>query len=474
MNANARLMAATIGLLGLLYGEIEGRAATLNFNVAEGDWNTATSWSPEQVPTSNDNVNVLNGGTVTISAAATGSVVHIGDSAAGRAVIADGAALDVVGDWLFFGSALQTGGTVKMTPHPVTLYPRIYVTSGGVYTQQAGVVEGGIEIIIGAGATASQTSDYVLVNGVIKNIASAIFIGRGNGSSRFIQYGGTVASTVANMTVAFDGTGSGYCSQYGGTNQCGALFMARSAPYGRYVITNGLLNPGTIWMGWHVAGLSEMEISGSAQVTAPTFYVGRSESVGNTGVVIQVGGTVNAQVYLGGHSGYGNDGLGKYTLGGGTLTSYLLSLGAGRTSSGYFTQTGGMLSATTISIGQYETGTGVFHIVGMAPQVSATTYTQSPRGTLMATLDDNGGMRPIAVSGTATLDGILTVGRTNNARFAPGMVVTVMTYNAKSGAGFFQTNLTDGLSCRVNVLDKMITLDLLSPELYRGTIVTIR
>lgn len=469
---------AWLGVLGLLIAGSRAWAVEILYDlkVADGNWNTATSWNPESVPTAADYAVVQNGGKVTITAPAVAHRVFVGGFSGHNCRMEIGSDLSMDGAFNITrqnanarSSVLQTGGTVMAYD--------LNVPAGECsYTQQAGRVVVANTMVVSWGDP-GDTSRYVLVSGSLE--PATLSIGRmGYGTGVFIQHGGIVSNN-SETTVGYgaDGAGLGYYYQNGGTNYCATLYVARNSFGGLYVITNGDLRVSSaLYLAYSSPGVGEMQIGGTASVVSPTVSLGGSEGGSSqcTGIWTQVGGTVNASTYFViSHSGQSK---GLCTLGGGTLTTPRLWVGYGMGSSGdaTFTQTGGVLAVSgAISVGYAGSVTGRFHTVGMAPQASCGSYGQDSKGTLQVTLVQNGGMRPIAVGGTATLAGALTIGRTNNALFEPGMVVTVMTYNACS-TQFAQTNFLDGMSCRVNYLSDRITLDQLQPVLIRGTIVSMR
>lgn len=600
MKAIGRLM-AWVGVVGLLVGGV--RVEAIDFAISSGDWNDTNSWSPKQLPTSADNVNVINGGTAIISSLATGNLVIVGVSATpgtGNLIITNGAEFHIY-QLYNRGSAVQYGGNVICDVGAITKRFRA-AYGGATYTQLGGTVTAEIGHL-GQEGSSSLTSTYTLVSDTA-TFTTEFEIGDGSGSKgRFVQYGGTLNG--GNCEVGYTLT-PGYYDQYGGTNSCYEVRVGNNGTtaIGYYTITNGRMNvAGAISLGWHNGATGTMVVSGSAIVDTPAMSVGRGDSGTSSncmGTLTQNGGTVTVS---GGMTlGEGIAGVGRYTLGGGTLTVPILSVGNGARSDGIFTQTGGVLnvasaiylagSATTRNatmltqggaasiatmavgnanstavtsrwniaggavtvnnlyagfgsgdatvidlsggsltvtnlqlgragggmhtftqsggtntvvaeckfgrnggalLGAYHitggqlicmptmevgavgssTCTGVLHVAGMAPQVQAGAYNQTAISTLEVTLEQNGGMRPIAVSGGANLAGALTVGRTNNALFEPGMVVTVMTYSSRSGV-FAQTNFLNDMTCRVNYGATAITLDQLQPVLIRGTCVSIR
>ncbi|MDD5706702.1 MAG: hypothetical protein PHR35_12330 [Kiritimatiellae bacterium] len=333
--------------------------------------------------------------------------------------------------------------------------------SGGaatsVWNQTGGSVSNTGNMLIGYGAN-NHVINFTLAGGDL--YAARILAGVGSAYTsgivlNFTQMGG-VLRTGQDIELPYGPTLNTIWSMQGG------MVQTRDVMFGRAPGATGR---------WDIAG-------GTVNIT--NLYLGSDVGAETNNLTINLSGGLLVSRY----TALGFGGQGTYTInqmGGTNLAVSELSLGRNSGADATYHISGGRLVVGTLSVGStlgsVTNSVGRFHVIGSAPQVEAASYVQCApdrgQSTLELTLDRNGGMRPIVVSGTATLNGILSVGLTNNVKFDPGTVVTVMTYNAKSGA-FAQANLLDGLDCRVNVLAKMITLDKLRPSTLPETIITIR
>lgn len=339
-------------------------------------------------------------------------------------------------------------GEVQVSGAANVVSPNIYIGAGetagnctGLWTQAGGTVNASSLMYLAAGANSKAI--YTMSEGTLST-PNLAFCGTATSEALFTQTGGMLTPAAFSLPIA--GSANATMLTQGGTNA-----------------TSGNAN-----VGYGSDGVGRWTIEGGTVSVGGGIYLGSLERA--NGQVNLSGGTLTANTIT---VGYWWNAAGTFTQSGGTNTvNGQLLIGNAATSSLYRIS-GGRLSAATLQLGSATYGTGTLHVAGMAPQVQATTYTQNPYGSLALTLEQNGGMRPIAVDGTATLGGALTIGRTNNALFEPGMVVTVMTYSARSGA-FAQTNFLNDMTCRVNYGSGAITLDQLQPVLIRGTYVTIR
>src|ERR1017187_3265366 len=135
-----------LSLVGLGFGSNEVRSAILTWNGSTStDWNNATNWLPQQVPTSADHV-IFNSGTLTAPTNGAFAIMDWkGGSVSGALTVASGAVLNLGGSGtLNLYGALTNAGTVVVTNtgnlrlwySPPTYYGAIYNLPGGLFDIQ--------------------------------------------------------------------------------------------------------------------------------------------------------------------------------------------------------------------------------------------------------------------------------------------------------------------------------------------------
>ena len=135
-----------LSLVGLGFGSNKVRSAILTWNGSTStDWNNATNWLPQQVPTSADHV-IFNSGTLTAPTNGAFAIMDWkGGSVSGALTVASGAVLNLGGSGtLNLYGALTNAGTVVVTNtgnlrlwySPPTYTGAIYNLAGGLFDIQ--------------------------------------------------------------------------------------------------------------------------------------------------------------------------------------------------------------------------------------------------------------------------------------------------------------------------------------------------
>ncbi|MDD5704796.1 MAG: hypothetical protein PHR35_02645 [Kiritimatiellae bacterium] len=330
-------------------------------------------------------------------------------------------------------------------------------------------------IRVGAGENNVGGRGLVVQNGGVVEVTAELPLGHGiNTYGRYELGAGSL--TTASLIVSYGAGAVGSFIQSGGVLTCGALVLGQNATTNAYMLTQGgsLTVSSGVYLGNGAAAITARWDIAGGDVDIPLLITANYANLAGSDYTInQSGGSLD--VSGGMMLGNSPNGTHRFTQTGGTNTvGGSLIVGRHNDTVGSYHISGGKLQAGTLMLVEsWAAASGLLHVEGSAPTVEATTFTQNDNGgALQVTLDRHGGMRPIAVSGTATLNGTLTIGGVDRIMFEPGMVVTMMTYNARSGA-FTETNFLNGVSCTVNYQPKMITLENLQP-VRSGTIVLIR
>ncbi|MDD5707351.1 MAG: hypothetical protein PHR35_15620 [Kiritimatiellae bacterium] len=425
---------------------------------------------------------------------------------------------------MFFGEAAGAKGRFVHYDGIVTS-PQTTMGGNGQtgYYEQYGGTNNSALLVVGDNGTGCN-GYYIITNGYL-NATAAIGLGRNNGATGTVYVGGTATVATPAVYIGWSEANGiptrGYWMQDGGTVTVSSGMSVGHGPkgcVGTYTLGGGTLTTPSLQLGTgadsdgvftQTGGVlrvtSACYIAGSSTTsnaymrtqggifTIGSMAVGSGNSTSVTGRWDMSGGTVTVNNLC---AGNGSGDASVINLSGGSLTVTNLYLGwngggihhlyqSGGTNTavsqcligrnggavlGAYHMTGGRLNAPVLAIGAGACA-GLLHVVGMAPEIQATSFQPMTNGVLEITLDREGGIRPIALD-SAFLNGQLTIGRTNGVFFTPGMVVTAMTYNSYQGA-FAKTNFLDDVTCDVNYLSKMITLTNLRP-LRRGTTVILR
>ncbi len=155
----------------------------LVWKAGSGDWHVASNWEPQVVPTTNDNVSIFSGATVTLNSAAECRNLTLGNANSGPTLTGSGTLT-------LYGNSTWVGGTMSGTG-------RTIIAAGGTLDLANAV---GVNLAIRTlenGGTVIWTSGFIsMAAAVITNRAGALFENRGAGT---IEWNGGVSR--------FDNTG---------------------------------------------------------------------------------------------------------------------------------------------------------------------------------------------------------------------------------------------------------------------------
>lgn len=323
-------------------------------NTGTSDWNTATNWNPDGVPSGQAAIiNTNTGSIATISANPTSTPgdVIVGDASGTNGLLRQTGGTLTVGSWLKIG---HNGGT--------GVYNLTGTGTGGTYT--------GL----------SQGSGSITVNNF------------GN-----LRLGGdSTSNTTGNGTLNINTTGS--------VNVSNADFRVGSNGSGILNMDSGTINrtgSGVFRVGQGAGVTGLMRISGGTVNNSGEFWIGNDS--GSNGTVTLSGGNIEQDSWL---SIGRNGGTGVLNVSGGTLnkiaTNSQIVVGdgtfAGITSTGTLNQTGGTINvAREFWIGQ---GSGA----GSLSTGTATVSNGSLNVNSWLAVGRNGGTGTLTISGTATVD----------------------------------------------------------------------
>ncbi|MDD5704620.1 MAG: hypothetical protein PHR35_01755 [Kiritimatiellae bacterium] len=346
-----------------------------------------------------------------------------------------------VGKYNYMRGDMSVGGSASVVA------PTIWIAAGenqptgvtGIWTQTSGTVTGTAEIILARG---NNSRGWLSLTGG-RLATPTMRLGAGNDSeATFTQSGGVVEVTTMIVGEAVSND-SHLVTQDGIFNVSGNLYLGNlndTVATARWTLSGGDVHLGKLWVA------SQRYARGDFAMTGGTLH-SPEETVG-----------------------YHYDTVGTATQSGGTNTiDGKLLIGYACPTSSYEI-TGGTLSAGSIEFAQLTESRAELHVAGADQEVQAGSFTQNERGTLRISIDPVKGFHPIAIAGHAHLRGSLVIGRTSLAPFAPGMVVTVMTFNTKYGP-FTQVAFEDGVTGRVNYYADRVTVDQLRPLPPRTTLI---
>src|ERR1035437_815470 len=251
---------AQIILLAVMLGACEtSRAQTSWAAAANGNWNTAASWSPAVVPGVGTNASIIVAGTYTVTYISTMSAGSIASLTLGSATLTlnlTAAGFNVAGASTFVDSSVETinvnssgvmtNGTLAMTSRNAVMN----VNNGGILTNSPtqvannNSIDASAQLKINSGAianlgnvtvgrhTQSSTLGLNIAGGTVS--ASSIDVGIRNSYANMVVSGGTVTNT-GNLRL---GTGTATAgreiryNQTGGTVGCaGTVDLAVAASY---------------------------------------------------------------------------------------------------------------------------------------------------------------------------------------------------------------------------------------------------
>ncbi|MDD5704402.1 MAG: hypothetical protein PHR35_00640 [Kiritimatiellae bacterium] len=471
-------------------------AGQVFFGVPSGNWNVPGNWTGSELPDASDQAvvgAVLPGQTAiltdtqsvgiasisylskaTLDIQATGDLevsgrCEVGGSVTGTVLVAGKLAAASIYLGYGLGRLVQSGGTITS---PVEFSMGFNPNDRAIYEQYGGTNAFGLMQI------ARHNNAYgvcTITNGALAT--STLTVGSavgGVGGTGVLTIAGSASVAVGTLHVgSAPGGNSGFMSMDGGMLTASAIFVSYQG-FGCWTQSAGT-------------------------VTCPTINI--SWSAGVTGRCVMTSGVLNGDFMRLSYV-HGTGTIASMDLYGGMLSLTNLTMGTGTGSVCTVRQYGGTnriantlricdniqeTSAYIINGGLLEVGN--LNIGGQAGTVGTLTYGGGDirAGSLaMSSAGDASlelvltptNLSPIQVSGTVTLNDALTIRRAGNFYFAPGAVVTAMTYSARNGT-FARNNILGGMECRVNYdVDvggglKAITLDRLRP-VPPGTVIAIR
>jgi len=354
-----------------------------------------------------------------------GSYMHLGDQATSvGSYVVDGGLLDINATGLRIGYKgtgylkVTGGGTVDVTGeidvadmNVVDAQGEVLIESGsltasgrvsvGVYgsatvTQTGGSVTAGTDAFVGHATNAVGT--YILQDGLLK-AHSKLSVGYNNNSTGvFIQNGGSV-DTGSHIGIGYKGSGSG-----------------------SYILNDGVIETnavGVIVVGWETANnTGYFEINGGT-ISAKEIRFGQQ----GAGTVLMTDGYVTLTDQVRG--GYAANGVGTFTMTGGTIITAGQSLMA-RDNSGRMVQSGGSFAVgTNLIMANYASADGTYRMEGGELTVGSALMVANWSGS------DSGHGHGVfeLVGGTVTIGGNIRYGREDFTLDVQGGVLTAARFN---------------------------------------------
>ena len=335
-----------------------------------GDWNVASTWDTNSVPTCNTIVNILSGHTVTVNSA-TNSSKSLSIAGAGTLVVASGG---VTVGCTNNNSTLVNNGTLTVSGGTLNVNGNIINASGSTFNQSGGVInldgnDAGIATSSVASGTVlfAQNSHLGTVNGGQLNIIDP----PAAGTARSFAYSTSTFASWLGHTIQF-GNGT---SSNASTNANGFEFDCYVSS-GRILLGNIIVNGGSIINRW----VSSSTSSGNGSYVGGNFTINSGSEFRNVsgGATLELTGNLINN--------------GTYTA----LTSLNL---VSRNSAGSIAST----TAQTIS------GPGVFRNSATTTTANLTSLTVNNSNATGVTLSV-----PLSISGTLTMtSGLINTTNTN-------------------------------------------------------------
>ncbi|MGA2557653.1 MAG: hypothetical protein ABSG04_15400, partial [Verrucomicrobiota bacterium] len=284
------------GLAVLLAGVLmsgSGRAAQIVWtNTADGNWNLAANWSPNQVPGSTDDAFITNNGIymVTLNASATVASLTLGGTSgtqsfvvnANNTLTLNGAS--TVGSNGAFNLARGTlGGSGSFTVNGPFTWSSGYINNTG------GVTLNGTSSLNGAGNNSMQ------LYGLLINAGALTW--SGSGANLYIS-GGTftnLASGTITITADVSSAASGTIGNAGLLRKTGA--SGTTTLSAAFVNTGDVqVQSGTVDLtgGGSASGTFEVSANATLQFGGGTYTLSSASSVTGAGTVLISAGTVNS------------------------------------------------------------------------------------------------------------------------------------------------------------------------------------
>jgi fibronectin-binding autotransporter adhesin len=294
----------------IILSSLSVSAATYSWQVASGDWSTASNWGGIE-PSSNDTAYITNTGTAIITQSGEKCRdLYVGETYDGNVEMT--------------GGSLSTGGAYVGYSYDDDFPWGSFNQSGGTHTTSC--------LSLGCG----YADGYYFLSGDGQLSAANEYIGVDDGYGTFTQTG---ATNVISSDLVLGGFGC-YGGGYAYYSLDGSGFLSASNEYigGEYYYAKFTQTGGTnqiaakLYIG--CGGEGDYALSGLSQLSASYEYIG---GIDGNGTFTQTGGTnaVSSDLRI----GY-NCGVGVYNLGAGQLSAANEYIGVDD-SYGTFTQTGG-------------------------------------------------------------------------------------------------------------------------------------
>jgi Hint domain len=265
-----------------------GSGQTLTWNGGNGEWNVASNWLPQSVPTGFDTATIASPGSVTIAAAANNAVANLTIGDTGDTLEIDGS-LVVTGTASIDAGTLTVGGAGTLSAAAITDNALLAFT--GVHALDtplglAGTLQNTGTLIFGTGETITQTSPSATIDSTglgseIYNLGT-IDANSGGGSLAIVPLSfintGTIDATGETLTIGDDNNGV----RSSWNNNSGTISNATSLVLNGSVTTD---NMGTII---NSGAITE---AGLIDNTGATLAVGSSGTLGTINLIS--GGTVS-------------------------------------------------------------------------------------------------------------------------------------------------------------------------------------
>ena len=265
-----------------------GSGQPLTWNGGDGDWNVASNWTPQSVPTGFDTATIASPGSVTIAAAANNAVANLTIGNAGDTLEIDGS-LVVTGTASIDAGTLVVGGTGTLSAAAITDNALLAFT--GVQPLDtplnlSGTLQNTGTLVFGTGETITQTGPSATIDSTgpgseIFN-SGTIVANYGGGALAIVPLSftnfGTIDATGETLTLGYDNNGV----RSSWNNNSGTISNATSLVLNGSVTTD---NMGTII---NSGAITE---AGLIDNTGATLAVGSSGTLGTINLIS--GGTVS-------------------------------------------------------------------------------------------------------------------------------------------------------------------------------------
>jgi autotransporter-associated beta strand protein len=415
---------------------------TFYTNNSTGDFNVATSWNPNTVPSGSVNAANDNGSNNIVLIQPGDPLWQHGDTLAGQTAGLSGAYLQTGstnntggGNWLRMGIGVNSFGSYVLSNGLVNVGGRIQIgekgagyleISGGTMKANVNDTSGnanpGLGVANGEFAVVPNNtpSGTVVLNNGTLTIQNETWIGDGNnnsgsrGTGHFIMHGGTLNLNNWFVFGRFGAVGDGYMDggvinkNNNGNVQLGVGSMNNGTTPGQSYFTQvgGTFNCASEYQVGTDASITQStnDIGGTAVLKVDnTLTVGRGGALG----VLNISG--NAAITKTGVNG-GNVTIGSGTTGNGTVnqnggafTNTATQTLIGDSGTGRWNMTNGMAILGTVILANASSGNGTLTLNGGLFQVASIT---SPNPSATTVLDFNGGILQANTNSSTFIKGL--------------------------------------------------------------------